>query len=349
MEENKERQSNIELCRIISILLVVLVHSNFSWTGTPGEGGNTTFARFLVQAFSIIGVNVFILITGWFSTTIKLKSIVNLIYICLFYSIVKIIWGAIAGTFVLKDVFFISNSNWFVVSYLGLVFLTPALNSLDSQQKLLKWLCIFLLVFEVYFSFFPALAALEPGFNHGYSVLSFVVLYLIARYMKLYGISDWIKRFGFVFYFILSILIGLMAYLVFIKGSSFNVNPNYFIRIYDYNNPMVIVSAICFFLGFENLKINYSRFINHIAKSVLAVLLIHGSAAINPFMKQWFTTILDKYSDSWIVLSCLWLAGILGIFILSVLIDQIRIISYKFVVSKLINKIEIKLYKETIE
>lgn len=130
-----ERKSNIELCRIASIILVVLVHSNFEWTGIPGKGGNESIIRFLVQAFSIVGVNVFVIITGWFSTSLKTKSIFNLIYICLFYSVIKLIWGKIDGTLELKDIFFISNSNWFVVSYLGLLLLTPLLNNITNFNK----------------------------------------------------------------------------------------------------------------------------------------------------------------------------------------------------------------------
>lgn len=33
----KIRQSNLELCRILAILLVVLVHANFAWCGWPSK------------------------------------------------------------------------------------------------------------------------------------------------------------------------------------------------------------------------------------------------------------------------------------------------------------------------
>lgn len=84
-----QRKSNIELCRILAIILVVLVHSNFAWTGMPHEA-NASFPRFLVQAFSIIGVNVFVLITGYFSTSLKAKNIVHLFYVCFFLCNCKI-------------------------------------------------------------------------------------------------------------------------------------------------------------------------------------------------------------------------------------------------------------------
>lgn len=322
-----------------------LVHSNFAWTGTPGEGGNESIMRFLVQAFSIVGVNVFVIITGWFSTSLKTKSIFNLLYICLFYSLVKLIWGVVAGSLVIKDVFFISNSNWFVVSYLGLLLLTPLLNTITQFNKKL-FICsgTGLLIYEIWFSFFPALAAIEPGFYHGYSVLSFSILYLIARYLRIYGIPKWITKISFILYIFCSFLIGFSAYYIFINGSKIGLKSSYFIRMYDYNNPLVILSAFSFFISFEKVDIGNKRWINHIAKSTLAVLLIHGSAAINPPMKQYFNQLLGLFLEKPFILCGLWVLGIIVIFILSVLIDQVRIVTYKLIAPKLINKIDSIIY-----
>lgn len=286
-----ERKSNIELCRIASIILVVLVHSNFEWTGIPGKGGNESIIRFLVQAFSIVGVNVFVIITGWFSTSLKTKSIFNLIYICLFYSVIKLIWGKIDGTLELKDIFFISNSNWFVVSYLGLLLLTPLLNNITNFNKKIFVYLGGVFIYETWFSFFPALVTIEPGFNHGYSVLSFVVLYLIARYFRLYGIPSCIKNFSFVLYIFCSLIIGLLSYYIFIYGDKIGLKSSYFIRMFDYNNPLVIFSSFSFFIFFEKLNVENIKWINHIAKSTLAVLLIHSSNAINTLFYLFVRTI----------------------------------------------------------
>lgn len=68
-----QRQSNIELCRLLSILLVMLVHT----THSPLVDLNS-IGELLLEGFSIIGVNVFVLITGYFSTTPKKTSLINL-------------------------------------------------------------------------------------------------------------------------------------------------------------------------------------------------------------------------------------------------------------------------------
>ena len=333
------RQSNIELCRIFAILLVVLVHSNFAWTGTPHNISGERFYRFLVQAFAIIGVNVFVLITGYFSTTLKTKSIFNLFYICFFYAIVRLGWGLLSNNFVIKDIFFISNSNWFIVTYIGLLLLSPILNKVaEANITLFKYILVIGGGYELYFSFFPALSAVEPGFNHGYSILSFAILYLIGRYIRLFDVPKWIRKLSFFLYIICSSFLGFLAFFVFNYTSKNGLNPQLFTRLYDYNNPIVVFSAICFFLTFEKLKIGNKKWINHIAKSTLAVLLIHGSAAINPPMKKYFNDILSDYSD--VALIGMWALGILVIFVLSVVIDQFRLLSYRLVGAKIENKAE---------
>lgn len=335
------RKSNIELCRIFAILLVVLVHTNFAWTGVPHELKNPSAFRFFVQAFSIIGVNVFVLITGYFSTSIKPKSLFNLLYICFFYGVLKIIYGVITKNLIIKDFFFISNSNWFIVSYLGLVLLTPILNSVTSKSTLLKWGGV-LLIYEVYFGFFPALQIAEPGINHGYSVFSFAVLYLVGRYINLYDLPKWIKKFSFCFYLGISLLLGFTAYLLFKKADILRISPSFYTRAYDYVNPLVIFSSVCFFQTFEKMAFK-SRIINYISKSTLAVLLVHTAAVINPPMVQYFKTLVENYTEKTLLLCVLWFVGVLGIFVISLLIDQIRIYSYEFIALPIYMKIESKI------
>ncbi len=129
------RQTNIELCRIFAIVLVVLVHSNFAWCGWPADMASLRPPMLFVEAIAIIGVNVFVFITGWFSASIKYKSIVNLLYICLFYAIIRLVIGYFTGHFNPKYILFLSSSNWFIPSYIGLLLLTPWLNALPFNKK----------------------------------------------------------------------------------------------------------------------------------------------------------------------------------------------------------------------
>lgn len=66
----EKRKSNIELLRIILILLVIILHyMNISMGGALGKVRPNTFDYYLdhfIESLSIVAVNVFILITGYF-------------------------------------------------------------------------------------------------------------------------------------------------------------------------------------------------------------------------------------------------------------------------------------------
>ena len=121
----KIRQSNIELCRIASILLVMLVHTTYQ-----SLGDDMSLGALMLGAFSIIGVNVFVLITGYFSVIPKKTSLLNLSFICLFWMIVKVICRyEFEQPLGYKFAFFVTSSNWFIANYIGLLFFAPILNS----------------------------------------------------------------------------------------------------------------------------------------------------------------------------------------------------------------------------
>ena len=121
----KIRQSNIELCRIASILLVMLVHTTFQSLGYD----NMSLGASMLAAFSIIGVNVFVLITGYFSATPKKTSLLNLAFICMFWMAIKVMCNYEFGQPLnFKYAFFITSSNWFIANYIGLLFFAPVLN-----------------------------------------------------------------------------------------------------------------------------------------------------------------------------------------------------------------------------
>lgn len=65
----KERQSNVELLRIIAMFLILLVHADFYSLGEPSYTDITsesldTFLRIFFEVISIPAVNIFVMISG---------------------------------------------------------------------------------------------------------------------------------------------------------------------------------------------------------------------------------------------------------------------------------------------
>lgn len=314
---SKERQSNFELCRLASILLVMLVHS--VWEPYENE---VSLGVNLLKAFSIIGVNVFILITGFFSATPKKTSLVNIVFICFFWMIIKVGVRFFLGEDVdYKYAFFITSSNWFIASYIVLLFLTPILNTFcDSVNKKVLWGVVITLLFvEIWFDWLPPHPKVPIGTQSGYSVFSFMILYLLARTIRLYGLPEWFKRISPIIYIACSLTVGCLGYVFQLKGLDGGV-----MMLYAYSSPIVILSSVAFLLSFEKISI-HSKFINHIAKSTLAVLFGH-SAIFFLYTKQ-FQYIFDSFSG--IQLICYWVLFVGIVFVASILIDQLRILLWK--------------------
>lgn len=105
-DKEKVRDSNIELCRIISILLVLTVHSFYDFLlGDRQLPLGEKVTMLFLESFVIIGVNVFILITGYFSVTPRWKSLLNITFICFFYLLVRIMVGCYSDQFLFKTFF----------------------------------------------------------------------------------------------------------------------------------------------------------------------------------------------------------------------------------------------------
>lgn len=318
------RFSNMELCKICAILLVLLVHSVFPITGRPLTASDNNVPALFWQALSIIGVNVFVLVTGYFSTEPKKKSIMNILFICLFYAVIRIVYELFTHNLNYESFFFISKSNWFVTAYLGMLLLTPALNSCVKtlSKRSFGLMVMTLLCFEAWFGFIPGYGS--QHFSSGYSILSFCILYLLGRYIRLYGLPGIIVKWCGSLYLLTTFAIAIIAYGLLIVGWRTDIMIPTF---YEYTNPLIIISAVCFVLFFSKLTIGQSKFINHLGKSTLAVLLLHTMEPFTSKRKMLFANLWQNYSGVQLVLY--WALCILAIFVICCLVDQVRLLLWK--------------------
>ena len=197
----KERMSNIELLRVISIFLILVTHADFWALGEPslsevGSAFLPSFTRIFFESLSIICINIFVLISGWFSIHASLKGIFKLLFqvffmLLLIYAIYILLGWDTFNLHSLSQCFIVGHEFWFIKAYLGLVILSPALNSFVeyASEKILR------IVLVVFFTYQCLYAWITPGawfLHYGYSVTSFAGLYLLARYFRRYVVdSQW--------------------------------------------------------------------------------------------------------------------------------------------------------------
>ena len=139
-----DRCSNIEALRLVSMLMVLNLHSFWGYNHGNGIGQALDFFR---ESTSICAVNVFLLISGYFGIKWKWKSFYNLVFQIFFYSFGVYLVACCVGVLDFSMGGLISNvkglyASWgFITGYVLLYFCSPFLNAFiaatDNRQMLI--------------------------------------------------------------------------------------------------------------------------------------------------------------------------------------------------------------------
>ncbi|MBR5920577.1 MAG: acyltransferase family protein [Bacteroidales bacterium] len=324
----KERQSGMELLRIIAMFLVLVVHAGFFSLGSPSfedvhTNSLSSFTRIFFQSLSIGCVDMFVLLSGWFGIRPKKKGFLSFVYQCAFFLFgiyaVCLVFGlsplnkkGIAGCLLLL------NWNWFIKAYLLLYILSPVLNAFidSSTEKQHRMVLIAFFLFQTFYSWFSDAAIF---FEKGYSTISFIGLYMLARYASKYKerVLTW-KRCWYLCFFIVSVLLLALLYYL---ASYYRVDILR-TRMLRYDNPLVILSAFSFVVYFSKLSFK-STIVNWIAASSFAVFLLHT----NPNLcKTYFTPAIRYLFKTFSGVECLLFIFLFltAIYLLAIVLDQIR-------------------------
>lgn len=176
------------------MFLVLLVHADYFSLGAPTaleikSDPIDAFLRIFFESISIVCVNVFVLISGWFGIKPSIKGLCNFLFQCLFFLtglyIITLVLGL--SEFNLKGIagcFFATRLNWFIKAYLLLYILSPVLNAFvaNSTRREFKGVLIGFFVFTCTYCWCGAAQFMLDG----YSTLFFIGLYLLARYINIY-------------------------------------------------------------------------------------------------------------------------------------------------------------------
>lgn len=335
----KERDSNLELLRCIAMLLVVLVHTGFLSLGLPTQEETfhspiSVFMRFLTQSVSVVCVNVFILLSGWYGIRFDLKRLGKFLFQVLFFSIliysclVVIHPNVYLNTRSLSMVFMLNGEDyWFVKSYVLLYLFAPMLNAFIENRdnhKIAKYVLAIFLLFQTIFSWLSIRGAFE--LEGGYSALSFMGLYLLIRYLRCYGCEP--SKYSFKQY--ISSFCGIVLLNALLAFFLARMNIIVFGRIFTYTNPLVICQSLLLIYGFSQISIK-SRFINWIAISCFAVYLTHSNGfLLRPYYGKWIKSLFMTQDTFCFITYATFTIAL--IFFVSILLDKIRIYLWTLIV-----------------
>ena len=166
MEANKlstaaPRQSNMELLRIVAMLLVMIVHADFRALSVPSVADFDidtvrTVMRLVFESLSIICVNTFVLLSGWFGIHFKFSRLWEFLFQIAFF--IVLFYGLAVVTRPDEALTLSGASNllllgqwdyWFVKCYLMLYIFSPVLNAFVEHATRRQFATVLVLFYAV--------------------------------------------------------------------------------------------------------------------------------------------------------------------------------------------------------
>lgn len=155
----KQRQSNMELLRIIAMFLILVVHSDYFSLGAPTRediivSPIASMTRIGIESVSLICVNLFIFISGWFGITLKRHKIADLLFQIAYFFFGLYFIALISGyanfdLHSVKQLILPRGINWFIPAYLLLCVLAPVLNDFIENSDRKRFLAILVGFFAI--------------------------------------------------------------------------------------------------------------------------------------------------------------------------------------------------------
>lgn len=293
-DKKKVRNSNLELYRIIVMILIVAHHYvvNSGLMAILQESPLTpsSSAMLFFGAWGKTGIDCFLFITGYFmsKSDITWEKFLKLYLQIIFYAVVIYAIFYITGQESLSPKallklwpmksFTQNFTGCFIMFYLFIPFINVLIRHINKNQHLI--LIILLLVF---YSILPTI----PKFNMDFNYVSwFMGIYVMAAYVRFYRFFPSIshKKWGIIT--LILILFGAFSIIgmetIYKKGYIPMWAPYFFVA--DSNKLLPILIAVSSFMYFKDLKIPHSRLINAIGGATFGVLLIHSNSDT---MRQW--------------------------------------------------------------
>lgn len=289
--DTKKRNVNFELLRIIAMFMIVTLHYTQN-SGVLENNGTYTIQNIffiLMNCVCSVGVNCFVLISGYYliNSKFKIQKIIHLWGLVLFYSlgiffIYKITNNSIVNNMNPIETIYvftpiINVHYWFIVPYLALYIIFPFLNKMINNLNQKQFKAI-LIIFFIFMSVINNISPINQNFEAvgGHSILWFMFLYGVGAYIRKYkNENEGKNKYKYLLFYIICVILGFLAKMILEIVVNLNILLVYYNnRIIAFNSVFVFLAALSLFMFFKNIKIkreSISKGILFIAKDVFAV------------------------------------------------------------------------------
>ena len=345
----EERNMGVELFRVISMIMVVMLHvlghgGVYSYAGTLTD--NYKVAWFL-EALAYCSVNCYALISGFANVKsgFKFRRLVYLWLevVTLNVGLTVVMHYFVPSATVTEDYWLRAflpltrRAFWYFCAYFFMFPLIPILNkgilSLKKYQHVI--ICFMLMVPTV---FRIIMKTDNYVLGSGYSALWLVCMYIIGAYFRLYGAPKWAKWFVTIPVFFLATFVAwynkihietMYAEKLIEKDSELYSNRGILI---SYISPCMVIMAVCLLLFFMQIKIKHKTLkliISNLGKATFGVFILHVGAAFwywKDFWKQF-----NAFGKAETVWGMIWrvFVAVMFIYLCASLISLARIYLFK--------------------
>lgn len=329
----KHRNSNIELLRIICMLMIILHHLSIYGPWHSSDDFATEVVNDCLAIGGKIGVNCFILITGYFQSqsTFKSKSFLRICLQVYCYAIIfylcyaTIIHFPSANMTIRSFLPLVTDLNWFIPPYLLIYILSPFFNKLINHYPT-AYLSSGLAFGFIILSIIPTIC-LQSSFESNF--IWFTYLYFLggsiraikatsqrAQFDPVRILLRYKKRYTLLCLTFILLTINIFNFL----NHSLSLSTNSLTYISQWSTPILLLS-ISLFTFFTNCTIPYISAVNSIAQTSLGVYLIHD----NPLIREAWDLTNGKINIYPVLIPIVALLIVITIYACSSLIDMLRI------------------------
>ena len=337
MIESGKRNSNIEVLRIISMLMIVAGH--FAGQGGIKEqaaGGISKIILFVLGSGQRVAINIFLLISVWFLVEQQFKA-TRLIRVwgeVFFYTVSLTICLMMFGHPVsLKELVksflpFLGRPLWFASAYIALIMLTPFLNNIYRKftKRQLKAMVV---VLGLITCVLPTVASEMDTYLC--AIAWFVFVYFLVAYFKKYfkgiQVNGMVCIFaGIILYLAMSCFAGVC-----VESSALVAAQHLAERfLHDFKSIPNFLCAFLIFYGVILMKERKSKMINELAAGSFAVYIVHQTPAFYPVLWKTLTD-TGLYRGKQLIP-----IFIVTVFMLYILISCLDIVRRRFIEPKIL-------------
>lgn len=326
--KTKVRSSNIEICRIVSMMMIIMHHCVLHGGGIFMDPCINKIIAFLYMPGGKVGFFCFIAISCWFlvDSEFKFERFVKLWLEVVFYSMLTIIIAIILGmefttTNILTGLLPLTGAvQGFPAVYLAFYMITPVLyivsKNITHKQNIYIVIC---------FSIFVIATRYMAIFGTEQNVYSRLTLFIFCYFLMMLLKRTKIKFLENTFLMFFIFAITWMSEFGYYYYSNIYPEKTYWAYLtplfYDEGSLITMICGLSLFMFFKNLKLNNHKVVNILGGTTLAILMLHDGHYTRNLTWQMLKTTEWFYGRFYFlqVIAC---AG--GIYVIGTCIDLLR-------------------------